>query len=144
MNHPDYWYITISTDRVTALPVDGDVSSSIAYITDDTLGTDEDIEVTDGLPNSQSIVLSLDQETIEANLILQEITGHKLPITGIPALSVYCIPIDEASGREWILSLAFPTLYLIGQADLNTPRLWKVPLIDYAYHLLCWYDQQFA
>jgi hypothetical protein len=40
--------------------------------------------------------------------------------------------------------LAFPTLYSTGQADLNTPRLWNVPLIDYARHLLCWHDQRFA
>ena len=113
-NYPDYWYITISIDRVAALLVNRDISSSIAYITDDTLGTDEDIEVTDSLPNSQSIVLSLNQEMIEANLILQEIIGHKLPVIGILALSVHCILIDEASGREQILSLTFLTLYLIG------------------------------
>lgn len=34
-NHPDYRYITISPDRVRTLPVDGDISSSIASIIDD-------------------------------------------------------------------------------------------------------------
>jgi len=67
--------------------------------------------------------LSLDQGAIEANLILEEITGRKPPVAGIPALSIYCTLINKASRRERILSLAFPTLYLIGQADLNTPRL---------------------
>ena len=143
-NHPDYRYTTISTDRLTALPVDGDVSSSVICITDDTLDLDGPIELADAPPSSQSVVLSLDQEATEANLILEAITGRKPPPTGIPAPSIRRTPIDEASGRERILSLAFPTLYPTGQADWNTPRLRTVPLIDYARHLLCWHDQRFA
>jgi hypothetical protein len=108
-NHPGYRYITISTDRVTALPVDGDVSSSVIYITDETLGLDGPVEPTDSPPNSQSVVLSLDHDTTEANLILKEITGRKPPPPGIPAPSIRHTPVDEASGRERILSLAFPT-----------------------------------
>jgi hypothetical protein len=143
-NHPDYRYITISTDRVAALPVDGDVSSSVACVTDDTLDLDRPVELPDAPLTSQSVVLSLDQETTEANLILEGITGQRPPVTGLPAPSIRRTPIDEASGRERILSLAFPTLYPTGQADLNTPRLRNVPLIDYARHLLCWHDQRFA
>jgi ATP-dependent DNA helicase PIF1 len=143
-NHPDYRYITISTDRVTALPIDGDVSTFVACITDDTLDLDGPVELPDILLTSQSVVLSLDQDTTEANLILEEITGQRPPVTGLPAPSIQCTPIDEASGRERILSLAFPTLYPIGQADLNTPRLRNVPLKEYARHLLCWHDQRFA
>ena len=78
-NHPDYRYITISTDRIAALPVDSDVSSSVICITDDTLGLDGPVELTDMPPNSQSVVLSLDQDTTEANLILEGITGRKPP-----------------------------------------------------------------
>jgi ATP-dependent DNA helicase PIF1 len=143
-NHPDYRYITISTDRIAALPVDGDVSSSVTCITDNTLGLDGPVELINAPPNSQSVVLSLDQDTTEANLILEGITGRKPPSTGLPAPSIRHTPIDEASGRERILSLAFPTLYPTGQADLNTPRLRNVPLKDYARHLLCWHDQRFA
>jgi hypothetical protein len=143
-NHPDYRYITISTDRIAALPVDGDVSSSVTCITDNTLGLDGPVELTNAPPNSQSVVLSLDQDTTEANLILEGITGRKPPSTGLPAPSIRHTPVDEASGRERILSLAFPTLYPTGQADLNTPRLRNVPLKDYARHLLCWHDQRFA
>jgi ATP-dependent DNA helicase PIF1 len=143
-NHPDYRYITISTDRIAALPVDGDVSSSVTCITDNTLGLDGPVELINAPPNSQSVVLSLDQDTTEANLILEGITGRKSPSTGLPAPSIRHTPIDEASGRERILSLAFPTLYPTGQADLNTPRLRNVPLKDYARHLLCWHDQRFA
>lgn len=143
-NHPDYRHITISTDRVTALPIDGDVSSSVACITDDTLNLDGPVELPDVPLTTQSVVLSLDQDTTEANLILEEITGQRPPVTGLPAPSIRCTPIDEASGRERILSLAFPTLYPTGQADLNTPRLRNVPLKEYARHLLCWHDQRFA
>jgi ATP-dependent DNA helicase PIF1 len=143
-NHPGYRYITISTDRIAALPVDGDVSLSVIHITDDTLGLDGPIELADAPPTSQSVVFSLDQDTTEANLILEEITGRRPPPRGLPAPSIQHTPIDEASGREQILSLAFPTLYPTGQADLNTPRLRNVPLKDYARHLLCWHDMRFA
>jgi hypothetical protein len=145
-NHPDYCHITISADRIAALPVDDDVSSSVICITDDTLdldGPDGPVELTDAPPNSQSVVLSLDQDTTEANLILERITGRRPP-SGLPAPSIRQTPIDEASGRERILSLAFPTLYPTGQADLNTPRLREVPLKDYARHLMSWHDQRFA
>ena len=150
-NYPDYYDITISIDCLAALPVDRDISVSVISVIDDTLGLDRPIEPMDrpvepidAPPNSQSIVLSLDQDTIEANLILEEITGRRPPTTGIPVPSIRYTPINEASGRERILSLAFPTLYPTGQADLNTPRLRNIPLIDYARHLLCWYDQRFA
>jgi hypothetical protein len=143
-NHPDYRYVTISTDRVTALPVDGDVSSSVACITDNTLDLGRPVELPDAPLTSQSVILSLDQDTTEANLILEEITGQRPPVTGLPAPSIRHTPIDEASGRERILSLAFPILYPTGQADLNTPRLRNVPLKEYARHLLCWHDQRFA
>jgi hypothetical protein len=36
-NHPDYCHVEISADRIAALPADGDVSSFVAHITDDTL-----------------------------------------------------------------------------------------------------------
>ena len=145
-NHPDYCHITISADRITALLVDDDVSSSVICITDDTLdldGPDGPVELTDTPPNSQSVVLSLDQDTTEANLILEGITGHRLP-SSLPAPSIRQTPIDEASGRERILSLTFPTLYPTGQADLNTPRLREMPLKDYARHLISWHDQRFT
>src|SRR5271168_4982274 len=35
-NHPDYRYITISADRMDALPVDSDISSSFVTVVDDT------------------------------------------------------------------------------------------------------------
>ena len=136
-NHPDYRYITIAADRLAALPVDGDVSSSVICVTDDTLALDGPVELTDAPPNTQSVVLSLDQDAMEVDLIIEEITGRRPPPAGVPAPSIRRTPIDEASGRERILSLAFPTLYPTGQADLNTPRLRNVPLKDYARHLLC-------
>jgi hypothetical protein len=143
-NHPDYRRIVISADRVTALPVDGDVSSSVAHVTDDTLDLTGPVELPNAPLTSQSAVLSLYQETTEANLILEEITGRRPPVTGVPAPSIRHTPIDEASGRERILSQAFPTLYPTGLADLNAPRLRNVSLSEYAYHLLCWHDQRFA
>ena len=51
-NHPSYRHITISTDCITALLVNGDVSLSITYITDNTLSLDKPIELTDTPPTS--------------------------------------------------------------------------------------------
>ena len=125
-------------DRITALLVDDDVSSSVVYITDDTLGLNmpvEPIEFTDAPPNTHSAVLSLDQDTTEANLILEGITGRRLP-SSLPAPLIQQTLINEASRREYILLLTFLTLYLTGQADLNTPWLREVLLKDYARYLI--------
>jgi hypothetical protein len=86
--HPDYCYITISTDCIDALLVDGDVSSSFTAIIDyedpivqDQLALDnpivQDQPVSAKLPplNSQSIVLNLNITTTEVDLILNEISG---------------------------------------------------------------------
>ena len=54
-NYLDYCHITISVDRITALLVDDDVSSSVVCITDNTLGLNmpvEPIEFTDAPPNT--------------------------------------------------------------------------------------------
>ena len=51
-NHPDYRYITISMDRITALLVDDDVSLSVICITDNTLGLDGPEGPIDTLPNT--------------------------------------------------------------------------------------------
>jgi hypothetical protein len=143
-NYPDYRHITIATDRLAALLVDSDISLSVMCVTDDTLTLDGPAELTDAPLNTQLVVLSLDQDATEAVLIIEEITGCRLLPTGIPALSIRRTPIDEASRRERILSIAFLTLYPTGQADLNTPRLRNVPLKDYARYLLCWHDMRFA
>src|SRR5271155_2930136 len=85
-HHPDYRYITISPDRIDALPVDGDVSSSFAAIIDH-----EDPSVQDQLasdepppPNSQSMVPNLNITTTEVDLILNELAGRNSPPPGLP------------------------------------------------------------
>jgi len=124
--HPDYRYITISLDRLNALPVDDDVSSSFASILDSDpvdKGQDQPISADLPPPNSQSMVLNLNITATEIDLIIQEITGRKLPPPGLPAPSIRMTPIDEASGKDRIFAMAFPTLYPTGRADFNTPRL---------------------
>jgi ATP-dependent DNA helicase PIF1 len=144
-NHPDYRHVLISADRVAALPDDGDVSSSCAYITDDTLDLTGPVETLDDPPlPTQSTVVSLAQETTEANLILEEFAVRPPCSLHIPAPSIRQTPIDEAAGRERIFTQAFPTLYPTGAADINTPRLREVTLKEYARHLLCWHDGRFA
>jgi hypothetical protein len=143
-NHPGYRDVTLSTDRIAALPEDGDVSSSVPYITDESLTAAEVAELLDAPPPTQSAVISLHNETTEANFILEDITGRRPPPAGIPAPEIRRTPVDEISGREQVLSQAFPTLYPTGRADINIPRLRTVTLKDYARHLLCWHDTRFA
>ena len=145
--HPDYRYITVSLDRINALPVDEDVSSSFASIIDHDTGEggqDQPILADLPPPNSQSMVPNLDITTTEIESIVQEITGRRLPPPSLPAPSIRMTPIDEASGKDRIFAMAFPTLYPTGRADFNTPRLRKVDLNDYARHLMCFHHGRFG
>ena len=105
-NHPDYRYITISSDRIDALPVDGDISSSFVTVVDDT-SVEEPVPeqpVSGELPppNSQSMVPNVNITATEADLILGEISGrHPVP-PGLPAPSIRSTPIDEAAGKDRI------------------------------------------
>jgi len=138
--YPDYRYITISLDRINALPVDRDISLSFTAIIDykDPLvqpTSDEYIDQpvsAEPPPNSQSIVPNLKITTTEVDLILNEISG-RIPIPlGLPAPFIRQTPIDEAARKDRIFAIAFPTLYPTGLADFNAPRLRKVDLNNYA------------
>jgi hypothetical protein len=72
------------------------------------------------LPTSQSIVLNLDITATEVDLILEEISSWNPLPPGLPALSIYQTPINEASRNKQVFSIAFPILYSTGQADFNT------------------------
>ena len=94
-------------------------------------------------PNTQSMVPNLNVTTTEANLIMQQLAGQDTP-PGIPAPSIRHTPVDEASSKDHIFTLAFPTLYPTGRADFNMSRVRKVALNDYARHLLCYRDGRFS
>jgi len=147
-NHPDYRYITISSDRMDALPVDSDISSSFVTVVDDT-SVEEPVPeqpVSGDLPppNSQSMIPNLNITATEADLILGEISGRDPAPPGIPAPSIRSTPIDEAAGKDRIFAMAFPTLYPTGRADFNVPRLRKVDLDEYARHMMCFRDGRFG
>ena len=146
-HHPDYQYITISPDRINALPVDDDVSSSFTSILDRgpvQEGHDQPVSAELPPPNSQSMVPNLNITATEIDMIVQEITGRKPSPPNLPAPSIRMTPIDEASSKDRIFAMAFPTLYPTGQADFNTPRLRKVDLNDYAQHLMRFHDGRFG
>jgi ATP-dependent DNA helicase PIF1 len=156
-HHPDYRYITISPDRIDALPVDGDVSLSFTAIIDhedppvqdqptsgEPTGQDQPVSAELPPPNSQSMVPNLNITTTEVDLILNEISGQNPIPPGLPAPSIRSTPIDEAAGKDRIFAMAFPTLYPTGLADFNAPRLRKVDLNDYARHLMCFSDGRFG
>jgi hypothetical protein len=119
-HHPDYQYITISTDRLQALPVDGDVSASMVTITKSSMddpGPVSAVSIERDLPppNSSSMVLNTNSDSIEQDQIFQEFTGRRRTVPGfLPAPSIHMTPIDKAVGSERIFAIAFPTLYPIG------------------------------
>ena len=147
-NHPDYRYITISSDRMDALPVDSDISSSFVTVVDDTSveepGPEQPVSGDVPPPNSQSMIPNLNITATEADLILGEISGRDPAPPGIPAPSIRSTPIDEAAGKDRIFAMAFPTLYPTGRADFNVPRLRKVDLDEYARHMMCFRDGRFG
>ena len=156
-HHPDYQQVTISLDRINSLPTDGDVSLSFAAVIENTSVNEEPSlpiqpvtdpvqPLTDQLPppNSQSMVPNLNITTTEVDLIRQEISGQRPQHPTVPAPSIRLTPLDEASGKDRVFAMAFPTLYPMGQADFNDPRLRKVSLQDYARHLLCYRDGRFG
>ncbi len=68
-------------------------------------------------------MLNTNNNSIEQDQIFQEFIGHRRLVLGfLPTLSIYITPIDKAIGSERIFTIAFPTLYLIGQADFNALR----------------------
>jgi hypothetical protein len=90
------------------------------------------------------MVPNLNITTTEVDLILAEIYGRNPTPPSLPAPSIRQTPVDEASGRDRIFVMAFPTLYPTGQANFNTPRARKVDLNDYARHLMCFHDRRFG
>lgn len=145
--HPDYQHVTISSDRIDALLADEDVSSSFTAIVNDQTEEVEDQPPTSAelpSPNSYSMVLNLNITTTEVDLIFEEIAGQKSLLPSLPAPSIRQTPVDEASGKDRIFAMAFPTLYTTGPADFNTPRLRKVDLNDYAQHLMRFHDGRFG
>jgi hypothetical protein len=149
-NHPDYRYITISLDRIDALPVDSDISLSFPSIIDDSIVAEEppvtEPSVTAQFPppNSQSMVPNLNVTTTEADMLLASISGRAPLPPGLPAPSIRSTPLNEAAGRERIFAIAFPTLYPTGRADFNAAWERKVDLNDYARHMMCYHDGRFG
>ena len=95
-------------------------------------------------PNAHSMVSNLDVTETEADLILREISTRASSPDGIPRPSTRHTPIDEASGRDRIFAMAFPTLYPTGRADINARRLRTVSLQDCACHLMRFLDGRFG
>ena len=82
------------------------------------------------------MVPNLNITTTDVDLVFEEIAEQKRLLPSLPAPSIRQTPVDEASGKELIFAMAFPTLYPTGQADFNTLRLRKVDLNDYVQHLI--------
>ncbi len=153
-HHPDYRHVTISAERIAALPLDGDVSSSFPAVVDDTCAQGSPAQDTpapappfaDDLPPpaSHSMVPNLDVTATEADQILDEICNKDPVPSGVPAPSIRQTPLDEASGADGIFAMAFPTLYPTGRAEFNASRPRAVSLDDYAQPLLRFHDGRFG
>ena len=100
-HYPNYCYITISLDRIDALLVNADVSSSFTAILDheDPPAQDQPALGEPGLqdqpvsaklppPNSQSMVPNPNITTTDVDLILNEISGRNPLPPSLPAPSI--------------------------------------------------------
>jgi hypothetical protein len=118
------------------LPIDSDASFSFPIIdsgelTDDELHDSTKENNDPAPPNAQSTVPNSGAEDTEVNMIIQELTGQNTTVAeGLPIPPIRSTPMDEASGKELIYAMAFPTLYPAGTTDFNTPRARKVELRD--------------
>jgi hypothetical protein len=114
-HHLDYQHVTISFNRINALPVDEDVSSSFTAVVN---GQIEEMEDYAELPslNSYSMVPNLNITTSEVDLIFEEIAGQKRPLL----VSLHRLFDRPLSIRrpERTRSLPWPSLPCILQARL--------------------------
>ena len=53
-------------------------------------------------------------------------------------------PLNEFNTTQPLLSLAFPTLFPMGQVEFILPRYHKVNYHDYVKHAMKWHDGRFA
>ena len=152
-------HVKICDERLSALPEDSDVSSSFQVMTEDTdeLQADshdeDDVRMDEPAPDgpgsgvnadTHSMIPNLNITDTELELLLSQLQSSAPRPSGLPAPTVQSTPIDEASGRERLFTMAFPTLYPTGRADFNEGRIRNVSLGDYAYHLIRFHDGRFG
>ena len=75
---------------------------------------------------------------------LREAVGADAPPPALSIPSIYSTPINEYDASDKTLSLAFPTLYPTGAADLKSPRRRTVEYSAYIEHLMRYKDGRFA
>ncbi|KJZ69378.1 hypothetical protein HIM_11239 [Hirsutella minnesotensis 3608] len=156
-NHPGYRDITVCQKRMSVLPEDGDVLDQVATVeVTDPLAADlGDVENDDIEPDEvdQSAVPDLLPEDTEMEALHSHVLGeerdkplaarqstqHQLELPDIRRT-----PINEFNQSQALLSLAFPTLFPLGQADFIEPRLRPIKYADYIQHALRWHDGRFA
>ncbi|KJZ70268.1 hypothetical protein HIM_10349 [Hirsutella minnesotensis 3608] len=157
-NHPGYRDITVCQKRMSVLPEDGDVLDQVATVeVTDPLAADlGDVENDDIEPDEvdQSAVPDLLPEDTEMEALHSHVLGEErdkpLParqLTQHHQLEMPDIrrtPINEFNQSQALLSLAFPTLFPLGQADFIEPRLRPIKYADYIQHALRWHDGRFA
>lgn len=153
LNHPVYRDITIVEDRLSQLPVDGDVLDDFLNCDSDDAttgpepdngphnvaanGTDADEE----LPPVTSAVPDVTPSDSEMEQLRQQVQGNRFHLS-MPSLQ--STPIPELDALQPVLSWAFPTLYPRGHADFVHPRLRSVSYQDYITHLMKFHDGRFA
>jgi hypothetical protein len=114
-------FVTITDGTPEEPPPDPDDSSSSSSdvssspVPDNRFSVPDDPPITDNLPppNIHSMVPNLNVTATEVDLIIQQLTGREAP-PGIPVPSIRQTPVDEASGKDHIFTLAFLTLYPTG------------------------------
>ena len=141
-NHPDYRYITISSDRMDALPVDGDISSSFVTVVDDTSVRGARARAAGlGRPPPSQLPVDGPESQHHGNRGGSDLGGDFRP--SIPSLLAFQHPLSvllrSTRQLEKTGSLPWPSLPYIRRAGLilTVSRLRKVDLDEYARHMMC-------
>ncbi|KAL6789495.1 hypothetical protein GGI42DRAFT_347248 [Trichoderma sp. SZMC 28013] len=166
-NHPGYRDIFIDQDRLSQLPVDGDVSDQLfnhrqpEVIIEDTVA-DADLPHDDdydgaAVPNLIAAQTELDQlrdllenrevlpaEQIPFQQLLHQHSPEPSPHRYIRMPNIRSTPISEFNRSQPLLSLAFPTLYPRGEADFVYPRLRSITYDQYLAHAMKYHDGRFT
>ena len=148
INHAGYRYITIREDRLTRLPVDGDVShrlpsQEVEDSDDQAHPFNANDDESDEAPDAATVPDLLADHT-EIEMLRQQALPPSQRQNHIEMAPFQSTPLSEFNRSQALLSCAFPTLFPSGQAEFVLARERTVDYKAYLEHLLRYRDSRFA
>lgn len=137
--HPGYKDIRLNREALSSLPENGNVMHRISLTRTKEVRVDDALDPsTEPSPPVVSAVPSVAVERADGLA-----SGGAVPPRDVPGIFRH-VPMSEFSSRHASLSLAFPTLFPVGMAEFNRPRMRAVTYAQYIEHLMKYKDGRFA